>query len=194
MYVTDYEQLSPGMYKCTICANSIPIPTKRVKQHDNSVGHQRAVRRAERSQHGTAGPSRLAPASSNFVHGPLVQMLDDMIRSPHQAEDNEWIDTQAGVAIGVDWDALEEPNFELTPSVNTQTMSKMAEKARQYILDPEGQNEDSDNEIDERPESDHDSDALDTGNIDSECEYFVIMFIFMFEDLYLTSPSYYGSL
>ncbi|KAG6808221.1 hypothetical protein H0H92_004980 [Tricholoma furcatifolium] len=131
------------------------ILAKRLKSHAASQTHKQAEKRQQRSSRPTYSA---APSS---VRTPLLEMLDEIIQDPN-AGLREWADARNDTEVllpSLDWDQFDDSQLEAMMTSTTSLLSEMAEKARQYILDPEGLEQDSESEIDERSESDESSES-----------------------------------
>ncbi|RDB16192.1 hypothetical protein Hypma_003108 [Hypsizygus marmoreus] len=165
-----FRRLQTGMYECTICPFPTPLQPKRIRPHEQTHTHMQAVRRKEKNiglalpepGEPVAGPSTAAHLSAESVRGPLSELLDSIRTNPHNPLDNEWVDIESGMASGIDWEAAS-MDTQMQPSLDAHTMKEMAEKTRQYLLRPEGLNDNSDSEVDERSGSESDgSDASES--------------------------------
>lgn len=169
-----FQQTETGLYQCLVCPLSAPMEKKRIRTHETSNAHKQGIRRTSRSQHqpGTAagpsssffpaGPSTSQRLPPDSVRGPLSQMLDNIRTSPYNRHDDSWVDEETGTASIVDWEATG-MDMDLQPSLDAQVLMEMAEKTRQYILNPEGIGDDSDSNVDERSNAESSSDSYDAG-------------------------------
>lgn len=160
--LSDFQQIRPGMYKCTVCPSPLPLQAKRIPRHEQGHTHKQAVRRQEKrmadlpQELGSAGPSTTPYLSPTAVRGPLSQMLDEIQSTPHAQWDTQWLDADSGVASGVDWESVV-IDTQMQHSLDAHIMAEMAEKTRQYLLHPEGIDQDSGSDVDERPSSESSS-------------------------------------
>ncbi|KAG6913998.1 hypothetical protein DXG01_002989 [Tephrocybe rancida] len=171
----DFEPLPSGLFKCRLCLLIDPMESRRVVRHERSKGHQ--YTKLRQSASGPAGPStshQTVPEAAdphihdlhNAVHGTLDRLLSDIRSRPydtHNPQDDSWVDNTTGMAESVDWESVEF-DIGLQPSLDTQIMRDMAEKSRNYLLDPEGINDNSDSAAEERsnPESDDNSETVES--------------------------------
>ncbi|KAG6847285.1 hypothetical protein H0H93_009072, partial [Arthromyces matolae] len=149
-----YAQQSPGLWRCTVCSLAGVIPSRRLKQHAGTKGHQQAVKRHLRSER---PPSRATPEA---VRTPLLDMFEEILKDPEMGL-KEWALEPAlnDPYSGLDWDDLQEVRAEAMPTGVGLLMAQMADKARQYLLDPEALGQDSESEVDERSEAEDSSDS-----------------------------------
>ncbi|KAF8150578.1 hypothetical protein B0H34DRAFT_801520 [Crassisporium funariophilum] len=160
MNVPNAEYFTPvgrGEYRCIFCPFSKPLKAKRLQRHLDSSSHMLAVREHKRSVKdakeepgpSAAGPSRTPHLCPEDIREPLSQLLDEIRSAPLNHWDGPWIEPETGMAAGIDWEAAS-MDTHMQPLLDAHTMSEMAEKARQYLLSPEGLDDESDSGVDER--------------------------------------------
>ncbi|KAG5649696.1 hypothetical protein H0H81_002461, partial [Sphagnurus paluster] len=155
-----FERLVSGAYQCNICPFPKPIIPKRLRRHEESETHQRAILQYEKQQERAAlesrpgasitGPSCGQPGLPN-IREPVMQLLDEIVAGPSSYWDTPWVEPETGVALQINWEAV--GDTEMQPTIDTQAMRDMAEKTRQFLLNPEGIDEDSDSAADEQSSS-----------------------------------------